>query len=227
MARDGEARCRSPSRGGAARAPGRSVAGRRYGVTMYSSSASSVSNAIVSGSSHARTSTKPSRSSRSVVSTDAREVEAGARSRCPRRGRPRSSPWRCPRRRTGPRAGHRSAATPARPSKSRSWSRTQWNVAVDRTASTWPSTGSGGAARSACTYADPVTEASQPPRGLGEHRRRSVERDDPAARQALEELLGQAARAAAGVEDALVAMQLQPIEGRCAHGRVRRRDPVV
>ena len=59
---------------------------------------------------------------------------------------------------------------------------------------------------------DPVAEAGEPlARGL-DHRRRPVERDDPAARQALGEQLGDAAAAAAGVEDPLVAVERQAIE---------------
>ena len=58
---------------------------------------------------------------------------------------------------------------------------------------------------------DAIGEAREPAAGLVEHRRRRVERDDPPVRQALEEELRDAARAAARVEHPLVTPQRQPL----------------
>ena len=74
---------------------------------------------------------------------------------------------------------------------------------------------------------DPVAERREPvARGL-DHRRRPVERDDATARQALGEQLGHPAAAAAGIEDALVAVERQAVEDDRAPARHRVGDPVV
>ena len=59
---------------------------------------------------------------------------------------------------------------------------------------------------------DPVAEPREPLAARLDHRRRAVERDDAAIRQALGQHLGHAAAAATGVEDPLVAVERQPVE---------------
>ena len=68
---------------------------------------------------------------------------------------------------------------------------------------------------------------AEPLARLRHHRRRPVDRDDLAARQALDQRGGHAAGAAAGVEHALVAAQLEPVEHLAPHRLHRRRDPLV
>jgi hypothetical protein len=60
-----------------------------------------------------------------------------------------------------------------------------------------------------------------------EHLGGPVDADHPAVRQALDQRLGDAARAAAGVEHGLVAAQLQAVEHLAADPLERRRDAVV
>ena len=74
---------------------------------------------------------------------------------------------------------------------------------------------------------DPVAEASEALARCLDHRRRSVEGDHPAARQATCEQLRHAAAAAAGVEHPFVAGQREAIEDRLAPARHRVGDAVV
>ena len=105
----------------------------------------------------------------------------------------------------------RSAA--CRRANSRSWSAIQWNVAVERTAST------GSLQLELEQVGDAhVDVGAEPLAGGGDHRGRLVDRDHPPARQPLDQRLGDAARPAAGVEHALVAVELQPVE----HGEPER-----
>ena len=116
--------------------------------------------------------------------------------------------------------------TAARLRNSASWSGTQWNVAVERTASTRPSIGSG-TPRSATTY------SIRSPKRASRSRAASTIDGEPSSAmtrpvgQALGELLGDAAAAAAGIEDALVAPERQAIEDRRAPARHRVGDAVV
>ena len=114
----------------------------------------------------------------------------------------------------------RSAAN--RRSKSRSWSAIQWNVAVERIASTGALELELGEVGDAHVGARP-----EPLARLGDHRRRAVDGDHLAARQALEQRRRHAPGAAAGVEHALVAAQLEPVEHLAAHRLQRRRDALV
>ena len=54
----------------------------------------------------------------------------------------------------------------------------------------------------------------QPGPGLLEHRRRGIEGDDAALRKAGQELLGDPAAPAPGVEHGLVAVELEPPDAR-------------
>ena len=76
---------------------------------------------------------------------------------------------------------------------------------------------------------DPVAEPLEAPPGLVEHRRRAVQGDDATVGEALEEHLGHPAAAAAGVEDAFVALQSldQPLDDRRAPARLGIGDGVV
>ena len=120
----------------------------------------------------------------------------------PRRSPRASARRRCPRRRTARcrRPPGRSAAWMRR--KRLSWSGTQWKVAVEKTTSTGsaqlrarrgPVTSVLGACRRALSRALSIIDW------------RAVERDHPPLGQALEQQLGHAARARAGVEHGLVA----------------------
>jgi hypothetical protein len=74
---------------------------------------------------------------------------------------------------------------------------------------------------------DPVSEPGEPAPGLVEHGRGAVQGDDATTRQPIREELRDAAAAAAGVEDTLVALELQPLEHRRTPARLRRGDRVV
>ncbi len=116
--------------------------------------------------------------------------------------------------------------TAARFAKRASWSGTQWNVAVERMASTGP------VERQRSTQVgndvfDPIAERGQAVAGGVDHRRRTVERHDVATRQPGREELGDAARPAPGVEHAFVADQRQPIEDDRTPAGHRVGDPVV
>ncbi len=63
-------------------------------------------------------------------------------------------------------------------------------------------------------------------RGL-DHRRRAVDRHHLAARQALEQRGGHPSGAAAGVENTLVAAEVEPVEHLASHRFERRRHPLV
>jgi hypothetical protein len=63
--------------------------------------------------------------------------------------------------------------------------------------------------------------------GLPNHLRRGVDGDHPAAWKALYQVSGDAPRAAAGVEDRLVADELEAAEDGDAHRLHRTGDPVV
>ena len=84
--------------------------------------------------------------------------------------------------------------------------------AVESTAST--GSGSSSCARSATWYS--TRSVAEPLARLLDHRRRAVDGDHPAVRQALEQRLGHAAGAAARVEHRLVAAQLEPRAARRA-----------
>ena len=74
---------------------------------------------------------------------------------------------------------------------------------------------------------DPVAERRQPvARGL-DHRGRAIERDHPATGQSPGKQLGDPAAAAAGVEDAFVAGEREPLEDGRAPAGHRVGDPVV
>ena len=83
---------------------------------------------------------------------------------------------------------------------------------------------SSSSARSATTTS---TRSPQPPAGLVHHRGRAVDRDHLSGGQALEQRGGHAPGAAAGVEHALVAAQLEAVEHVAPHRLERRRDPLV
>ena len=72
-----------------------------------------------------------------------------------------------------------------------------------------------------------VDARPEPLARLGDHRGRAVDRDHLAARQPLQQRRRHAARAAAGVEHALVAAQLEAVEHLAAHRLQRRRDALV
>jgi hypothetical protein len=74
---------------------------------------------------------------------------------------------------------------------------------------------------------DPVTEGFEPPPRLIDHRRRAVERDDPAAGEPSREQLGDPSRTAPGVHDGLVARELEPVYDAGAPSDLRVGDPVV
>ncbi len=101
----------------------------------------------------------------------------------------------------------RSAA--CRRANSRSWSAIQWKVAVERTASTGSCSSSSAGRRASPRH---VRIAAQPLAGGCDHRLRTRPRRSPARGQALHQRLGDAPRAAAGVEHRLVSAQLQPGE---------------
>ena len=106
--------------------------------------------------------------------------------------------------------------------KSASWSAIQWKVAVERTASTCsPPSVQHDEVRHACVRVPAGGAASRAPS------RRSVDGDHAAVREALEELLGDPPGPAAGIEDRLVAAQLEPVEDLAPQRLDRRRDPVV
>ncbi len=112
--------------------------------------------------------------------------------------------------------------TSARLAKSRSWSSTQWKVAVDSTASTGqspPSKADESRGRSTSTKRT-CPQGRQAPAGLGEHRRGGVESDHVALGQALQQHLRDAAAPGPGVEDGLVAAQLET--GQHVRPRARR-----
>ena len=167
--------------------------------------------------------------------------ELGARG--DRRRSPPRARRRCPRRRTGRPGGRPAAAPRAGARRARSWSRIQWKVAVEKTRSTGSSSSSSdevgdqvGRRRSPSRSRALATIASEP----------STASTLPVG-QALEQLGGDPARAAAGVERGLVAAQLEPLEhlhppaelgvgdarrrsrrptraGRCSSRRARRRS---
>ena len=109
-----------------------------------------------------------------------------------------------------------------RRSNSRSWSAIQWKVAVERIASTGSSSSS--SSRSATNTSTPGPSRS---RASLDHRGRAVDGDHCAAREPLDQRRGDAAGAAAGVEHALVAAQLEPVEHLAAHRLQRRGDALV
>ena len=81
--------------------------------------------------------------------------------------------------------------------------------------------------RSATTYSTRSPKRASRSRHRLDHRRRPVERDHRAVGQALGQHLGHAAAAAAGVEDAFVAVERQALQDGRAPVRHRRGDPVV
>ena len=138
-----------------------------------------------------------------------RRSRPGRRRRCPR------PPHCATRRPPGTSAANRC-------SNRRSWSAIQWNVAVERIAST------GGGELELGEVGDAhVGARAEPLARLGDHRRRAVDRDDLAAREPLEQRRRHAPGAAAGVEHALVPAQLEPVEHLAAHRLQRRRDTLV
>ena len=117
-------------------------------------------------------------------------------------------------------------STAARFAKSASWSGTQWNVAVERMASTGSSIGSG-CSEVRVDVAHSVALRGEPLARLLEHRRRGIERDDLAAWDAREQQLGHPSRSAPGIEHALVASQRQPHQDLGAPACLRVGDAVV
>jgi len=69
--------------------------------------------------------------------------------------------------------------------------------------------------------------AAEPFTGLLDHRLRAVDGDDLAARQALDERRGHAAGPAAGVEHALVAAQVEPVQHVAPHRLLGRGDALI
>ena len=108
-----------------------------------------------------------------------------------------------------------------RRSKSRSWSAIQWKVAVERIAST------GSSSSSSVGRQAHVDGRAEPRARLLDHRRRAVDGDHLAAREPLEQRRRHPAGAAAGVEHALVAAQLEPVEHVATHRLERRRHALV
>ena len=112
--------------------------------------------------------------------------------------------------------------TAARLANRASWSVIQWNAAFEKTASTVPSTGSGAAREVGADELDARIVAQVRARLL-DHLLGHVQRDDRSARDAVEDQRGDAPRAAARVEDALVAHQGKPIQHRGAPAHLRDR----
>ena len=116
------------------------------------------------------------------------------------------------RRRCRPAALRRQAATGpqrrAQASKSASWSRIQWKIAVEKTAST------GSASSSSSRSATSSLVRGRRRRSLCLARSSTASRRprSPVRGQPLEQQRGDAAAAAAGVEHRLVALQLEPLE---------------
>ena len=117
----------------------------------------------------------------------------------------------------------RSAANRRR--KRRSWSRIQWKVAFEKIASTGSASSS--SSRSPTIELDPVAGVGEVLGRVLDHRLRAVDADHPSLGEALEDQLGDPAAAAAGVEDGLVAIQLEPREHLTPPLLLRRRDLVV
>ena len=161
------------------------------------------------------------RSSRAAVSAgDAKSTappSRPARARRPRRSPP-APPRRCPRRRTGRRAG-RPAAAPRTGARTAGRGRRSSGTSRSR-----------GSRRRAVQLelgqvgGEHLDARPEPLARLRHHRRRAVDRDDLAARQPLEQRGRHAAGAAAGVEHALVAAQLEAVEHLAPHRLQRRRD---
>ena len=108
----------------------------------------------------------------------------------------------------------RSAA--CRRANSRSWSSIQWKVAVDRIASNgWVTSSS---TQVDGERLDPVAE---PLARLVDHRLAAVDRDQRAVRDAREQLLGDAAGAAARVEHALVPAEVEAVHDVPRHRELR------
>ena len=116
--------------------------------------------------------------------------------------------------------------TAARFANSASWSGTQWNVAVERTAST-VAVDRERRAEVRDDVLDPIAEASEALARRLDHRRGAIERDDPSTRQSIGQLLGDASAPAAGIEDALVAMEREAVQDGRAPAGHRIGDPVV
>ena len=124
----------------------------------------------------------------------AREAAPRSRRRPRRPRRPLARRRRCcPRRRTGRPAGRRACSAPCSAQKSAAWSAIQWNVAVERTAST-PGSCRGRARRGPAggtSRARSPTRPRGPPRACRAQASTAITLP---AGQALEQLLGHAAR---------------------------------
>ena len=107
---------------------------------------------------------------------------------------------------------------------------TQWNVAVDSTASTgeapWRSTGRS-SNRFCFDKRHLVASTGQAGPGLSEHRGRGVQRYDVASGEPLEKLLCYPATPATGIEHGLVPFEVQARHDRPPPSRLRQRQPVV
>ena len=114
----------------------------------------------------------------------------------------------------------RSAA--CRRANRRSWSAIQWKVAVERIASN-------GSVDLELDQVDGerLDPVAEPLARLLDHRRAAVDGDHRAVRDAREQLLGDAAGAAAGVEHALVPAEVEAVDDVPRHRELRVGHPVV
>ncbi len=137
--------------------------------------------------------------------------------------RPRAGGRRCPPRRTAPPAAHPAGAPRGGARTARRGRGIQWKTAFENAASTGSSSSS--SARSAWNTV--VRSGIERLARVLDHRLGRVHRHDVAARQPVEQKLRDVARAAAGVEDGLVAAQRQALEHALRPLELRRGDAVV